>query len=83
MRENNLDEAYIRPMVFLGSEGMGLRADNLQVHGMVAAFEELIGIIENGGTSVSPAREGRNVVQVMEGFLDSQQAGCRLVDVPA
>ena len=38
VRENNLDEAYIRPMVFLGSEGMGLRADNLQVHVMVAAW---------------------------------------------
>ncbi|MDX1599468.1 MAG: branched-chain amino acid transaminase, partial [Marinobacter sp.] len=31
-------EAYLRPMVFLGSEGMGLRADNLQVHVMVAAW---------------------------------------------
>ncbi|TYC60381.1 branched-chain amino acid transaminase [Marinobacter sp. BW6] len=38
VRENNLDEAYIRPMAFLGSEGMGLRADNLKVHVMVAAW---------------------------------------------
>ena len=38
VRENNLDEAYLRPMVFLGSEGLGLRADNLQVHVMVAAW---------------------------------------------
>ena len=36
---NNLDSAYIRPMVFFGSEGMGLRADNLKVHVMVAAWE--------------------------------------------
>lgn len=39
VRENNLDSAYIRPMVFYGSEGMGLRADNLKVHVMVAAWE--------------------------------------------
>lgn len=39
VRENNLDSAYIRPMVFLGSEAMGLRADNLRVHLMVAAWE--------------------------------------------
>ncbi|MES9968942.1 MAG: branched-chain amino acid transaminase [Candidatus Thiodiazotropha sp.] len=39
VRENNLDSAYIRPMCFYGSEGMGLRADNLQVHCMVAAWE--------------------------------------------
>jgi branched-chain amino acid aminotransferase len=39
VRENNLKSAYIRPMCFYGSEGMGLRADNLRVHVMVAAWE--------------------------------------------
>ncbi|MDZ7828842.1 MAG: branched-chain amino acid transaminase [Halofilum sp. (in: g-proteobacteria)] len=38
VRENELESAYIRPMCFFGSEGMGLRADNLQVHVMVAAW---------------------------------------------
>jgi branched-chain amino acid aminotransferase len=38
VRENKLDSAYIRPMCFYGSEGMGLRADNLKVHVMVAAW---------------------------------------------
>jgi branched-chain amino acid aminotransferase len=38
VRVNGLDEAYIRPMCFLGSEGMGLRADNLKTHVMVAAW---------------------------------------------
>ena len=37
--KNNLDSAYIRPMCFYGSEGMGLRADNLNVHVMIAAWE--------------------------------------------
>ncbi|MCF7986902.1 MAG: branched-chain amino acid transaminase [Methylovulum sp.] len=36
--KNNLDSAYIRTMCFFGSEGMGLRADNLKVHVMVAAW---------------------------------------------
>jgi branched-chain amino acid aminotransferase len=39
VRENQLESAYIRPLFFYGSEGMGLRADNLKVHGMVAAWE--------------------------------------------
>ena len=39
IKTNNLKEAYIRPMCFYGSEGMGLRADNLKVHTMVAAWE--------------------------------------------
>ena len=30
VRANNLDAAYIRPLVFLGSEGMGLRAEGPQ-----------------------------------------------------
>ena len=38
VRVNNLKEGYIRPMCFLGSEGMGLRADNLKTHVMVAAW---------------------------------------------
>jgi len=39
VKENNLPHAYIRPMVFYGSEGMGLRAENLKAHVMVAAWE--------------------------------------------
>ncbi|WP_416396851.1 branched-chain amino acid transaminase [Allohahella sp. A8] len=39
VKVNKLDSAYIRPMVFYGAEGMGLRASNLQVHVMVAAWE--------------------------------------------
>lgn len=39
VKENNLDSAYLRPMCFYGSEGMGIRADNLRVHAMVAAWE--------------------------------------------
>lgn len=38
VRDNNLESAYLRPMCFYGSEGMGLRADNLKVHVMVAAW---------------------------------------------
>ncbi len=38
VRDNKLESAYIRPMCFYGSEGMGLRADNLKVHVMVAAW---------------------------------------------
>ena len=38
VRENSLESGYIRPMVFYGSEGMGLRADNLRTHVMVAAW---------------------------------------------
>ena len=38
IRENNLPSAYIRPMVFYGSEAMGLRAAGLKVHVIIAAW---------------------------------------------
>ncbi|MCI0508416.1 MAG: branched-chain amino acid transaminase [Gammaproteobacteria bacterium] len=38
VRENKLETAYLRPMCFYGSEGLGLRADNLKVHVMIAAW---------------------------------------------
>jgi len=38
VKANDLHEAYLRPMVFYGSEGMGLRADNLKTHVIVAAW---------------------------------------------
>lgn len=39
VRENKLKTAYLRPMVFYGSEGMGLRAAGLSVRVMIAAWE--------------------------------------------
>ena len=39
VRENGLNNAYIRPMCFYGAEGMGLRADNLKTHAIVAAWD--------------------------------------------
>ena len=38
VRANSLESAYLRPLCFYGSEGMGLRADNLKTHIMVAAW---------------------------------------------
>jgi branched-chain amino acid aminotransferase len=39
VRENGLEEAYLRPLCFYGSEAMGLRADNLETHVMIASWE--------------------------------------------
>jgi branched-chain amino acid aminotransferase len=39
IRRNNLEACYIRPLVFYGSEGMGLRADNLKSHLAIAAWQ--------------------------------------------
>jgi len=39
VRENGLSEAYIRPLAFWGSEGMGLHARNLKTHVAIASWE--------------------------------------------
>ncbi|MFK7815691.1 MAG: branched-chain amino acid transaminase [Gammaproteobacteria bacterium] len=39
INKNELTYGYMRPMCFYGSEGMGLRADNLKTHCIVAAWE--------------------------------------------
>ena len=39
VKANDMSYGYIRPMCFYGSEGMGLRADNLKVHCIIAAWE--------------------------------------------
>ncbi len=38
VRSNQLKSAYIRPLVFYGSEGMGLHATNLSVHVSIASW---------------------------------------------
>lgn len=38
VRSNKLKSAYIRPLVFYGSEGMGLHANNLSVHVSIASW---------------------------------------------
>ena len=39
IRENQLETAYVRPMCFYGAEDMGLRAQGLKVHVMIAAWK--------------------------------------------
>ncbi|NDA15541.1 MAG: branched-chain amino acid transaminase [Gammaproteobacteria bacterium] len=39
VRENQLSTAYLRPLAFYGSEGMGIRADMLKTHIAIASWE--------------------------------------------
>ena len=39
IRANSLEAAYIRPLAFYGSEGMGIRADMLTTHVAIATWE--------------------------------------------
>lgn len=39
LAKNDLTNAYLKPTVFFGSEGLGLRAKGLSVHVMIAAWD--------------------------------------------
>jgi len=39
IRENGLNSAYIRPLAYYGSEGMGIRADMLKTHVAIATWD--------------------------------------------
>ena len=60
-----------------------LHPAHYRIQGLPATYSELIDVIENGGPGVSTATEARKTLQIMLGFLKSQQEGNRLVDVPA
>ena len=67
VRENKLESAYIRPMCFYGSEAMGLRAEGLKVHVIVAAWSWGAYLGEDGqknGIKVRTASINRHHVNI-------------------
>ena len=59
-----------------------IHPEQYQIQGMVAAYRELIDIIEHGGESISSPRHARMALRILLGFLASHQQGGRLVEVP-
>ena len=55
--------------------------DQFQIQGTVAAYRELVNIIEHGGESISSPRDARMALRILLGFLESHQQGGRLVEV--
>ena len=47
-----------------------------------ACIEELIRVMEKGGELISPGQEGKKVVEIIVGFLKSQERGNVRVDLP-
>jgi branched-chain amino acid aminotransferase len=67
VRENHLESGYIRPMCFYGPEGMGLRAEGLKTHVIIAAWNWGSYLGEEGqqrGIRVRTSSFGRHHVNV-------------------
>ena len=50
--------------------------------GIAAYLEELIRVMEQGGETSSPPREARKTMEIIVGFLKSQERGSARVDFP-
>ena len=58
-----------------------VRTNQYHSQGFQACYEELIDLVENGGTGVSSGKEARKTVQIMTGFLESNQYDSRLLNL--
>ncbi len=58
-----------------------IHPEQYQIQGMVAAYRELVNIIQQGGESISSPRDARMALRILLGFLESHQQGGRLVEV--
>jgi len=63
------------------SSVQSINPDNFQSANYVAGYEEMIRLIENGGIGIGSGEQAKWVVQILVGFLDSQNQGSKLVDV--
>ena len=66
-RENGLEEGYLRPLAFYGSEGMGLRAEGLSVRVGVACWEwpnYMEGDVRNTGIRMQTSSYTRHHVNI-------------------
>ncbi len=59
-----------------------IEAPTWDITGIPAGVRELVGLIAEGGEPVSPGTDGYKVVQIIIGFLTSQQRNNGRVDLP-
>ena len=59
-----------------------LVARPFQLQRLTAAYQELIDLIEHDGEGVSSGREALKTLQIILGFLKSNQQGGRLIPIP-
>ena len=65
-----------------GGEAQPIEAPTWEVEGIPAGIQELIQLVDAGGTPVSSGRDGLRVVEVIMGFLESQQRDNGKVALP-
>ena len=60
-----------------------LPTDQYQLQGMIAVYQELTTLIENGGQSIGSPEEARKALQIALGFLESHSQGSQLINLTA
>lgn len=75
---NNNDEATL----YKGNTTETIVAPSWPVTGIPAGIQELVRLVDQGGTPISSGRDGHKVVEIIIGFLESQRRGNVRVDLP-
>lgn len=79
-------EAYINvsdeAVIYKKGKPEPIEPPKWEVEGISAGVQELIALIDKGGTPESPAKDAYNVVQTIFGFFESQRRGNVRVDLP-
>ncbi|MEZ4860374.1 MAG: Gfo/Idh/MocA family oxidoreductase [Caldilineaceae bacterium] len=75
---DNNEEATL----YQGDQRETIVAPTWPVTGIPAGIQELVQLIDRGGTPISSGRDGHKVVEIIIGFLESQRRGNVRVDLP-
>lgn len=65
-----------------GATTKTIRAPQWPVIGIPAGIQELVRLVDQGGTPISSGRAGHKVVEIIMGFLESQRRGNVRIDLP-
>ena len=69
--------------LFRGEEAEPVTAETWEVSGIEAGVQDLVRAVEQNRTPTSSGRDAQKVVEILVGFLQSQEAGTARVTIPA
>ena len=79
-----IEDAFTEPraQIRTGDKYEDIQIPAWDVVGIPAGIQELVRLVDEGGEPVSPGKEGRKVVEIIVGFLESNRRDNAKVKFP-